>query len=213
MTGMVYKDFCVLRKQAAYYLLFLVVYAALVAAGAFPSGILAGLVVVTGMMLPMSSFSYDDQARWDKYASSTPAGRGGVVGGKYLFAVAATLAASVVAFLAYQILTLLGISGDTMTEAAFAVLACAAATLVLNAVILPLLFKFGAEKSRVISMVLFVAVFGGCIALGSLLENASLPPLPAWLLTALPGLLGLAGVGGFAVSYFISRGIYEKKEL
>lgn len=213
MTGMVYKDFCVLRKQAAYYLLFLAVYAVLVATGAFPSSVLAGLVVVTGMMLPMSSFSYDDQARWDKYAASTPAGRGGVVGGKYLLAAAATLAASIVAFLTYLILFLLGISGSGMAEAAFVVLSCAAVTLVLNAVILPLLFKFGAEKSRVISMILFVGVFGVCIAAGPLLKNAALPAPPAWLLAALPGLLGLAAVGGFAVSYFVSRGIYEKKEL
>ena len=41
-------------------------------------------VALIGLFLPMSSIGYDDQARWEKFAVATPAGRRGVVAGKYL---------------------------------------------------------------------------------------------------------------------------------
>ena len=214
MIGMAYKDFLVLRKQAGYYLVFLLVYAVLSVLGVFPPSILGGLVVVIGMMLPMSSFGYDDQARWDKYAAATPAGRAGVVGGKYLFTLLATLAAAVLSFLAYLALSLSGKAEDGVWDILLIVVSCMAVVLVMNAVMLPLLFKFGAEKSRTISMILFVAVFGSIMAVGVVAEKGmAIPAPPAWLAAALPGALALLAVGGFAVSYFISRGIYEKKEL
>ena len=86
-------------------------------------------------------------------------------------------------------------------------------TLVLDAIILPFLLKYGAEKARVISMITFVVIFGGAVLLGGLAKNQiTLPTPPAWLLTALPVLLGLLAIGGYLISYFIAQGIYAKKE-
>ena len=55
MMGLVYKDFLVMRKQLSYYLIFVVLYAGLTVAGVFTPFILPGIVVLVGMMLPMSS--------------------------------------------------------------------------------------------------------------------------------------------------------------
>ena len=65
MIGFVYKDLLVLRRQVLLYLFFVGVYAALVVSGVFGPYILPALLVVIGLMLPMSSMSYDDLARWD----------------------------------------------------------------------------------------------------------------------------------------------------
>ena len=54
MMGLVYKDFLVMRKQLSYYLIFVVLYAGLTVAGVFTPFILPGIVVLVGMMLPMS---------------------------------------------------------------------------------------------------------------------------------------------------------------
>ena len=81
MIGLVYKDLMVLKKHLRYYMIFLVVYGGMTAAGMGP-GILGAVICIVGMILPMSSIAYDEQARWDKYAAATPAGRAGIVGGK-----------------------------------------------------------------------------------------------------------------------------------
>ena len=80
--------------------------------------------------------------------------------------------------------------------------------------LLPLLFRFGAEKSRTISMIFFIVIFGGCMLLGKLAQQqGGLPRPPAWLANALPALLAILAVGTFVLSYWIAQGIYEKKEL
>ena len=213
MIGLLYKDLLVQRKQIGYYLAFVVVYTALVAAGVFPSAILAGLVVLIGMMLPMSSFSYDDLARWDRYAAATPAGRRGIVNGKYLFALASLLVATVPIFLIQCILSLAGLSDMGIRDIALVVLGCAGVGALIDALELPFFIKFGAEKSRVISVVVFVVFFGGAMLLGQLEDRlGSLPAPPTWLLRALPGLLALVGIGVCVISYCISQAICQKKE-
>lgn len=92
--------------------------------------------------------------------------------------------------------------------------ACAGVGVLLNAVILPFLVKFGAEKSRIISLIIFAAIFGGIAVLSQVFKSGgALPVIPAWLLSALPVVLALVAVGGFLISYFISVGIFENKEL
>ena len=216
MMGLVYKDFLVMRKQIGYYLIFVVLYGGLIVAGVFTPYILPGIVVLVGMMLPMSCVSFDDLAHWDKYAASTPAGRTGVVAGRYLSAFLVLAAGSVIVLAVMVILGMAGLIEPSPVESVSAVLACLCVALIFDAVILPVLVKFGAEKSRMISIIIFVVVFGGAMLAAQLTKSTApgegfLPP--AWLLGALPVVLGLVAVGGFVISYFISLGIFGKKEL
>lgn len=210
MIGMAYKDFMVLRKQLGYYLAFFLLYGVLSFLGVFDSSIFAALIVVIGIMLPMSSVGYDDQARWDKFAASTPAGRRGVVGGKYLFALLGTLASAIPVVVVMGALLLTGIMKGDLPVFLITVAACSGVSLLMNAVLLPLLLKYGSEKSRTIMILLFVAIFGGSMLLG---QTGNLPAIPGWVLSALPVVLVLVVVGAFVISYFISLGIYEKKAL
>ena len=75
MRGMIYKDFLVQRKQLGYYGVFFLVYTLLAVTDVMPPAIMYTMTVLIGMMVPMASFSYDDLARWNKYAAATPAGR------------------------------------------------------------------------------------------------------------------------------------------
>ena len=214
MFGLVLKDFLVARKNILYYFGFLVIYGVLAAIGAFPYSILTGLVVLVGLMLPMSSFAYDDQARWEKFAAVTPAGRRGVVQGKYLFALLCTAGA---AALVAVILTVMALSGTVETEVWWeplaVVAACACITLLLDSVFLPFLLKFGAEKARMLTMLVFVVVFGGMALLAYLTERGWHVPAPSPLLVTLTPILFVAATAAaLGVSYGISLGIYKKKE-
>ena len=102
---------------------------------------------------------------------------------------------------------------EPLSELLLSALACAGIALIMNAVALPLLLKFGAEKARMVSMALFLLVFAGFALLGLAADRGlTLPAPPAWVLTALPGLLAILAVGGFALSYCIAQAIYARKE-
>lgn len=214
MFGFVCKDFLVGRKNILYYFGFLVIYGVLSIMGVFPYSVLAGLVALVGLMLPMSSFAYDDQARWEKFAAATPAGRRGIVQGKYLFALLCTAAAAVLVGAILTVMALLGtVETEIWWEPLAVVAACACATLLLDSIFLPFLLKFGSEKARMLSMLVFAAVFGGMALLAFLTERGwHLPNLPPVFVPLAPILLAAATAAALAASYALSLGLYRKKE-
>ena len=214
MFGFVCKDFFVGRKNTLYYFGFLVIYGVLSAAGVFPYSILAGIVAMVGLMLPMSSFAYDDQARWEKFAAATPAGRRGVVGGKYLFALLCTAGASVLVGAILTVMALLGkVEAEVWWEPLAVVGACACVTLLLDSIFLPFLLKYGSEKARMLSMLVFATVFGSMALLAFLVEHGfHFPAVPPVLVVLAPILLVAVTAAAFAASYAAAQGIYRKKE-
>lgn len=213
MMGMVYKDFLVQRKQLGYYIAFFIMYTVLAVMEIMPTAIMYTMTVLIGMLVPMSTFAYDDLARWNKYAAATPAGRRGVVAGKYVFSLLAVLLAA--AFSAVLVVAVLMLKPElgALDEMLIGLLICTLISILIDAVILPVFIKFGSEKSRVISIIIFVAIFGGILLLGQLAETLDGIVIPEWFFLALPGLLVLLTIGGYIISYFIARGIFEKKEL
>ena len=214
MTGLIYKDFLALKGHLTTYLVFFVVYGGLCVAGVFTPPVLCGMVVLVSLITPMSTVTADDISRWNRFAIATPVCRRGVVAGKYLFTLLMVLLSTVVVAVLLGLLSLSGGSGEEpLPEMLLATLACGGIALLMNGVTLPLLLKFGAEKARLVSMALFLLVFGSVALLGLAMDNGFvLPTLPAWLAAALPGLLAIVSVGGFALSYCISQAVYAKKE-
>ncbi|WP_186565211.1 ABC-2 transporter permease [Lawsonibacter celer] len=213
MIGFVYKDFLLQRKQLTYVLVLCVVYSVLSLTGTLSPSILSGMVMVLGMVLPMSAFSYDDLARWDKFAASTPAGRRGIVAGRYLFTLLLLLLSAALVAVLLLLFRLLGLVEEPLAELLLPVPICAAMGLVVNAIILPLLYQFGVEKARLVSMILFAAIFGGIVGLGFLAKSVQLPALSdgGVLLAALVLILVAAAL--FALSHRVSQGIFARKEL
>ena len=213
MIGLIYKDIMALKKQLSILIVFIFVYGGLCLVGAFDFSILGALIAVFGLTVPMSSVTLDEAARWDRYAAATPAGRRGVVAGKYLFTLLIIFLGCAVALGLMVILSLVGLTKALPLDLVWTALACAGLTLAIDAVILPFLLKYGAEKARIISMITFVLIFGGAVLFTGLAKDGiPLPQPPAWLLTVSPVLFGLVCIGGFVISYFISQGIYAKKE-
>ena len=213
MTGLLYKDFLALKGHLSTYVVFFVIYGGLCAAGVFSPSVLGGMVVLISIITPMTTVTSDDISRWNRFAVASPACRRGVVAGKYLFTLLMVLLSTAVVSLLMVALSPTGRLDAPLGEVLLAVLACGGIALLMNAVVLPLLLKFGAEKARMVSMALFLAVFGGFALVGLAAGNGfTLPAPPAWLIAALPGLLALLAVGGFVLSYFIAQAVYAKKE-
>ena len=211
MRGLILKDLLVLRKQGKSYLLIIGIYMVLAFVGVFDYSILSTMMVVLTMMLPMATFSYDELARWDKFAAAMPVGRSGIVKAKYLMALAVIGGAGLLCFVVNIIVAM--IDHEAQLGALMASLGGSlGAGLLINAAILPLLFKYGAEKSRsmmmVVMLVVFILVFGLITIAGEggfALTNA--------MTAVIPWLAALLVLGGFVVSYRISQKLYAQKEL
>ena len=155
MSGLVRKDFYVVKSMGRSYLFMFGVFAFLSMMGVYDGvSVLSFLAVMMLIMLPINTFAYDEQSGWEKLAAATPAGRRGVVGAKYLFtvlllavglALCAGIQASMYAF---------GIHGDgTLGECLEASMITVCAGGILNAILLPLIFRFGTQKSRIFFMI------------------------------------------------------------
>ena len=118
MTGLMMKDALVMRKTLRLYALFLLFYSGLAVLGVFPMSMALAMVEVIVMVLPISSFSYDEAAKWDRYAAVLPVGRTAVVKARYLFLLLVLLAAAAIGLVVSWLLgrgsaKLFGLAPDT----------------------------------------------------------------------------------------------------
>lgn len=210
MTGLVLKDILVLRKSLRTYLLFLIFYFIMALLDLFSIAFITAFVQVIVMILPMSSFAYDEQAKWDRYAMTLPLGRRAVVGAKYIFVVLMILVAAAFALLSCVALSIT--AAEPVEENLLSGVASLSVGLLAVELTLPLNYKLGAERARpflfaiiFIPVILFVlaARAGWLDGLDQLSPDVVLP-----LLCLIPLLLLL----GLPVSYLVSCRIVEQKE-
>ena len=208
MTGLIWKDLLVLRKTIRTYVLFLALYSLLAVFDIFPLSTVTAVTELIIMMLPLSAFSYDEYAKWDRYAAALPLGRRAVVGARYCFAL--LMAAAAVLLSIVQ-------GPDSLTGNLLSLAFCLGYGLLVADILLPLCYKLGVERARpYMYVVIFVPVllFFGAYQLGLISAEtfAALEALPEPALLAGAGLVALLPLLGLGVSYGISCRILEGKE-
>ncbi|MGN8874497.1 ABC-2 transporter permease [Pseudoflavonifractor sp. HCP28S3_F10] len=210
MNGLLKKEFFVLRKQLRTWTMLFVLYAAIAVTGVWGPYILTTLVTVMTLMTPLSAFGYDQSTGWETFVATLPGGREKAVGARYLFCLLVDLAAAALALGLTLLLGLLGFADVALDEAAASTLSCAAVALLMIAVALPLCYKLGVEKARVVYMAVFLAAFGGGLALVNLLSGRI--ALPAWLGYALLAAVVPVLAVVMYLSYRTSVSILREKE-
>ncbi|MDL2225615.1 ABC-2 transporter permease [Eubacteriales bacterium OttesenSCG-928-M02] len=212
MKGLIIKEFLNLRKTLLYILGFIALYGVIFASS---DGLNMGMMmaVIMAGMLTITSFSYDDLAKWPKYALSLPITRKDLVKSKYLFA-GLMILLGVVAALLVGIATEIFLRDTPDFSSMWGTLyGSVIGAAVYVGVLLPLVFQFGAEKSRYLILAgVFVPV--AVFTLASRLLGGFSLSLPSretikLLLYLSPALLVLF-VG---ISYWLSIRIFSKKEL
>lgn len=218
MTGLILKDFLILRKTLRSYLFMMVVYVGIAFTGVWSADIVGVLLVVMVVMLPMNVFAYDKQAKWDTYGLALPVGRTKTVAARYLCVLLLCL-------LSVGLTAILGVmlyAAGRVEEPVEFLVSCSVMGLMsvlVNAIMLPFLYKFGPERARM----MFFGIMGGIV----LLVVAALFPLGGleWLksldiaepslaqLSVLPAIAAVAGVALLALSFLLSRYFYGQKDI
>lgn len=214
MTGLIAKDFLVMRKSIRTYILFLIFYSIMAALGIFPVSIVTTLVQLIIMMLPLSTFSYDELARWDRYAFSLPLGRRAVVGARYLFALLLSLFAALFGLVSCLVLAVF-FHDPNLVENCLTVTVSLALGLLYCDILLPLTYKLGPERARpYFYLVIFLPIIllFGAFKLGLLNNLVFLLKLPDAVVIPFLLLLPLLPLAGMGVSFLIACRILEGKE-
>ena len=217
MTGLIWKDILVMQKNLRFYVLFLAAYFGLAVVGVFEITFVTTFSTVMLLMIPISSFSFDEAARWDRFARALPLGPRIIVGARYLFVVLILLGVSLFSILCALLFAGLGLGDVSLIENTAAVMGSMGAGLLLVDVMLPLCYKLGAERARpylfAVFLIPFVVVFL-LLHFGSELglDLSFLNQLPELTALGLVGLFPLAALAGLGLSFLISCRIMDRKE-
>lgn len=207
MRGLLIKDFISLRKYGRSALLvvaFYVLFSFMVDDTSFMSG----MVVLLFSMTAITSFAYDKQAGWEEYALSLPLPRKTLVKSKYVMSLLlafAGMAMSVLLGIALNVIT----KKSGITEHLTSTYVLFAISILFLCIMLPLIFKFGVEKSRIFMIVVVAIPSAAIFALDR--AGFKLPSEELFGRVLIYSPLMLAAL--YIFSYMLSRCIFEKKEL
>ena len=208
MKGLIVKDLLMIKGNGKAILTFLFVFCIISLQG---NDIIYFVPAFISMMIFMTTFSYDEYNKWDAYAITLPIKKDSIVLSKYIGSISLLLFSLIVTFLIALIIGIINQNFDA--EYTLTLLgACGGSIVFLEAIIFPLLIKFGVEKGRigVFIGVFVIAALLGFIFTGIDLENAN--GFIEFFNNYYYILIPLVAVILMVISYFISKRIYLKKE-
>lgn len=210
MIGLILKDFYTLRQYCKT-MLFMLVFFALISLGLDnPATFFEGFIIIMSMMMSIYSFSYDNLAKWDRFGLSLPVTRKEVVASKYILSLLLCLIGLLLSFLISSVMLYIKpVDGFGLTDHLISIAGISAVVIIFFSLLLPLIFKFGVEKSRLLLIAILAVPTSALIALGQL--GISLPSDEFFLsvLKTMPFLVIVL----YILSYLLSVKIYTAKEI
>ena len=208
MTGFILKDLLTLRRYIKLIALAIAVFAVMTWY-LDNAAVVSAMIAVQFAVLPVTSFAYDQQAKWELFAQTLPVSRREIVASKYVLSIAFIALGTIIGVGLALVVGLLKGEPAGPRDLALAGGFIMAASMFFLSVMIPLIYKFGVEKSR-----FMIWAVAGAAALIAVLMKL---PVPDWLVKASPGaILGAALIGAMAamaVSFFASKAIYESRDL
>ncbi len=163
-------------------------------------------IVIWAAMLPYTAMAYDERSKWDQLAAMMPYSVCDIVLSKYILGWLCTGAAALFSLVIQLVQTALGSPLAAFDPAANLIGLCG--SLCVLSITLPLMFRFGVERGRLMMFLLIFLVCGTAGALGSIVVDGNGPShFPALLMTVLP----IAAVVLTIVSVPLSMGLYRKR--
>lgn len=230
MLGLIKKDLLLLKTNTKVFIFIILFYVLFGVTSDFGPAIITAMITLVMSMMVLSTMQWDEQTKWNSYALTTPVSRKMLVISKYLLSLITITIGAIAGFVCSIIVALIkNLVFDEQNyafdiEALVIILTIFGVMLLINAILLPAIYKFGVEKARVILLVLIglpvfiisvlVAVISGLISNGTI-NGTFLTNVINWC-EANPALLAVIAVilliAIIAASCMLSTKILEKKE-
>lgn len=204
MRGLLAKDGYIIFKQLKFFLILIVVFAVI------PSPALSGFSIIYTAMLPMTVMAYDEQSKWDKFARMMPYSNKDLVLSKYVVGYIGVMGAALLTLISSMVCVAFGYG--TVVERLSVVLISISGGLLLEAVGMPMMLRFGVEKGRILFVIIAAAVTICSLAStsNSIRSELRMPAVPKisllLLITAATVVLNL-------ISIAVSARLYRTKEI
>ncbi len=209
MLGFIKKDLAMIKSNFKSLIFLVIIYLLL---GLYGQMDISFILPFISVMLIMSTFNYDNYNKWDAYAATLPNGRINSVRAKYLITIIIIVITTIFVILLEILFDYLMFSAFNYMMIIITTLTTCFATLLLESIMYPFIYKFGIEKARI---AIFLLIFGisflfgalsSFINLGKLINNLSFLGNWWFLITLIVILFVLY------LSYKISLRIYKRKE-
>lgn len=202
MKGLLLKDIYVLTKQMKLFVLMAVVFAVL------PGQSMNSFAVIYAAMLPYTSIAYDERSKWDQMAAMLPYSPKQIVIAKYMLGYLCVLGISALSLLVKLLLPFFGQLFSDHPNSPATLLPTTCLGLLMLAVTLPFMLRFGVEKGRMIFIFVMVGI---AVWAASMVEViAGFQAVPSGLLYAA---MAAATVAVNAVSICVSIRLYPHRNV
>lgn len=199
MKGLVYKDILILVKQLKF-ALFMVAIFCLIPNDDF--GLNRFFLLYSGLFLPITLFAIDEATRWENYAAMLPCSLRDIVLSRYVLGWLGLAFGGVF----FAIGTFLPFGGKGGLLPLIMVVGCA---LLFQGIIFPLLFRFGPNKGRLVSILAIVVMAVVVWTLYDILDSIGLVSATGgvlWLILVLGAVVCAASIPVSVRLYAIRRG-------
>lgn len=208
MKGLLLKDWYMMRKYCRSYLFIAVGFLILSFMDKSNMFFVFYPCLFCGMV-PVNLLAYDERSRWLTYSGTLPYTRAQIVSGKYLIGLFTQTAMLLLTGIAQGIR--MGMDGGyRATDVLVILLLLLIASTVTSSVTLPFMFKLGVERGRAAYYVMIGLICGiSALLTGLFREPLRMEIRPNLILV----LLAAAGVGIYALSWYLAIVFYRKREL
>lgn len=211
MKGLLLNDFYTIMKYLKPYFLIVFVFSAVSVFSNDSLFFCSFPMIITSVVLPISLISYDERSKWNIFCDTLPVSRKNFVSSKYIISIIACVFAASIMIVGQLIRPLITNSTENMVNNILTLMLFMPSGLIMSSVIMPLIYKFGVEKARIIYytfLVVSMAVIGSVSAIMNMKLYEIKIDVPA-IVVALSG----ASIVLFALSWLLSVKIYQKREL
>lgn len=216
MKGLILKDLINLKKFLTTCIVFIFIYGVMAIAQEDAS-MFSSIISMVFAAMTFSTFSFDEMAKWDSYALTMPLTRDNIVMGKYFTLLTLTLISTVIGLVIVPILNLY----LKVENVFFGINACALGAVIIilfYCITLPIIFKLGIEKARLIFAMIILLPFVAGYMIFKAINNGSLvftdTQLRIWEVVTknVYIIIPLVIILALGISYSISIKIYRRKE-
>ncbi len=208
MLGMIKKDLCMVKNNKYLFVMAFVI--CIIYSFMFDMDMSFFLPFI-GVISMVSTFSYDDYNNWHAYAATLPQGKINVVKSKYVVTIILTIVLTIASLLMGFVIGM--IKGNyNFDESISSIMGELVAILSMAAILYPVTFKYGAEKGRIVLIIIGL----GLGIVGILFSRVIKFNLPVELILFITKyhvlLFIIAVVLILTISYVISKKAYLKRE-
>lgn len=210
MIGLIKKDFYVIQKYMRTMSLLVLFYAAIQFVQP-ESQYVTSVITFLGVIIMFTIVAYDEQSKWDTYAKALPLSSKEIVLARYQSAMILIVICGVMSFLMGIIFNIL-MNPKPFEQWVLPIWLIIGIVILLDALLMPVMYKFGIEKSRFVLMGVVVVPMVLTAAISKSFDLSAFESIKESTIVALMIAFPFVCILLFVASYFVSVSVFDKKE-